>query len=141
MLPLSVPVVSSRFAQVIPSRCLISGSFTLIRETLPLDASGAFRTTPFHAFVSGLHTAVVVVIYRVPLREEETALPSGFRLSIIALLGAPLKAIPLPRSLLGCLADKLFPQFLGSPSLADQSVLTPEKWQQEGKDASAASPR
>src|SRR2546429_5263367 len=88
MLPLSVPVVSSRFAQVVPSRCLISGSFTLIIETLSLDASGAFRTTPFHAFVSGLHTAVVVVIYRVPLREEETALPSGFRLSIIALLGA-----------------------------------------------------
>ncbi len=88
MLPLSVPVVSSRFAQVIPSRCLISGSFALIIETLSLDASGAFRTTPFHAFVSGLHTVDVVVICRVPLREEGTALPSGFRLSIIALLGA-----------------------------------------------------
>jgi len=109
MLPLSVPVVSSRFAQVLPSRCLISGSFALIIETLSLDASGAFRTTPFHAFVGGLHTAVVVVIYRVPLREEETALPSGFRRSIIALLGAPpadIRAVHIPSDSpvgIGCL--------------------------------------
>ncbi len=78
MLPLSVPVVSSRFAQVIPSRCLVSGSFALVIETLSLDASGAFRATPFHAFVSGLHTVDVVVIYRVPLREEENCTPFWF---------------------------------------------------------------
>ena len=105
MLPLSVPVVSSRFAQVLPSRCLISGSFALIIEALSLDASGVFRTTPFHAFVNGLHTVDVVVICRVPLREEGTALPSGFRLSIIALLGA-LRASTLGlRSHEACLAD------------------------------------
>ncbi len=98
MLPLSVPVVSSRFAQVLPSRCLISGSFALIIETLSLDASGVFRTTSFHAFVSGLHTVDVVVICRMPLREEGTALPSGFRLSIIALLGALRAGILGPRS-------------------------------------------
>lgn len=57
------------------SRCLISGSLALILETLSLDASGAFRTTPFHAFVSGLHTVDAVVICRVPLRAEGTALP------------------------------------------------------------------
>src|SRR5215831_10960651 len=98
MLPLSVPVVSSRFAQVVPSRCLISGSFALIIEPLSLDASGAFRATPLHAFVNGLHTVDVVVIYRMPLREEGTALPSGFRPSIIALLGAPPAGTPAPRS-------------------------------------------
>src|SRR6266568_8489022 len=103
MLPLSVPVVSSRFAQVIPSRCLVSGSFALIIETLSLDASGAFRATPFHVFVSGLHTVDVVAIYRVPLREEGTALPSGFRLSIIALLGALPGGILAVRNQQGCL--------------------------------------
>src|SRR5260370_2103621 len=51
-----------------------------------------------------------------------------------------LKGIPLPRSLLGCLADKLFPQFLGSPSLPDQSVQTPQKQQQEPQTASLPSP-
>src|SRR5205823_15084187 len=117
MLPLSVPVVSSRFAQVILSRCLVSGSFALIIETLSLGASGAFRTTPFHAFVSGLHTVNVVVIYRVPLREEGTALPSGFRLSIIALLGAPQAGIAVSRILAMSLAGIPPPLSRHSPSL------------------------
>jgi hypothetical protein len=125
VLPLSVPVVSSRFAQVIPSRCLISGSFALIIETLSLDASGAFRTTPFHAFVSGLHTVDVVVICRVPLREEGTALPSSFRLSIIALLGAPPADIGGPRILEAFPAGTPRLTLRGSPSSAYRSAPVP----------------
>src|SRR2546423_222456 len=121
MLPLSVPVVSSRFAQVLPSRCLISGSFALIIETLSLDASGVFRTTSFHAFVSGLHTVDVVVICRMPLREEGTALPSGFRLSIIALLGAPPRRIHVLRSPKVSPADTQRLKYQGSPSVAGQT--------------------
>ena len=121
MLPLSVPVVSSRFAQVLPSRCLISGSFALIIETLSLDASGVFRTTLFHAFVSGLHTVDVVVICRVPLREEGTALPSGFRLSIIALLGALLASIASPRNHRGSPADTQRLKCQDPPSVAGQT--------------------
>ncbi len=121
MLPLSVPVVSSRFAQVLPSRCLISGSFALIIEALSLDASGVFRTTPFHAFVNGLHTVDVVVICRVPLREEGTALPSGFRLSIIALLGAPRAGTLGPHSQPASLAGTPYRLSLDDPSAASQT--------------------